>query len=246
MSWTCVQRVKNSDEHAGHEKYVDELKLHADRALPALVHGSQLPWLTSSESGVERRLLERIGGEVALASSIVRYQRGSHFARHTHDLGEEFFVLEGTFSDGHGDYPAGSYVRNPPGTSHAPFSESGCVIFVKLRQMRADDNAQVWSFAHDRDWCATSTNGHEAATLHNADGVSVTLERLVAGTTVPVRAHSGGEEIFVITGSAQLLDENQTILHAWSWSRRPGAQHVALTATTDALLWINRGHLPAV
>ncbi len=220
------------------------LMLHADRALPALVHGKQLPWLASPESGVERRLLERIGGEVALASSIVRYQPGSQFASHTHDLGEEFFVLDGTLSDEHGNYPAGSYVRNPPGTSHAPFSESGCVIFVKLRQMRADDNLQVRSSAHERGWRATGLHGHERATLHNADGVSVTLERVVAGTMVPARTHSGGEEIFVIAGSVKIIDADRVVLDAWSWSRRAGAQHAALAALTDVVLWIKRGHLP--
>lgn len=220
------------------------LMLHADRALPALVHGKQLPWLASPESGVERRLLERVGGEVALASSIVRYQPGSRFASHTHDLGEEFFVLEGTFSDEHGNYPAGSYVRNPPGTSHAPFSESGCVIFVKLRQMRADDNLQVRSLARDCDWRATGVHGHERAALHNAAAMSVTLERIVAGTTVAARTHSGGEEIFMIAGNVQLMDADQAVLDTWTWSRQPGAQHAALAALTDALLWIKRGHLP--
>jgi hypothetical protein len=48
-------------------------------------------------------------------------------------------VLDGVFQDEHGDYPAGSYVRNAPGTSHAPCSDVGCVILVKLWQFDPND-----------------------------------------------------------------------------------------------------------
>ena len=114
---------------------MNDVMLHADRSLPALVHGDSVLWRESPQTGVDRRLLERAGGEVARASSIVRYAPGSSFAAHSHELGEEFLVLEGVFSDEHGDYPSGTYVRNPPGSRHSQFSKMGCIIFVKLRQM---------------------------------------------------------------------------------------------------------------
>jgi len=97
-----------------------------------------LPWTLSPELGVERRMLERFGDEVAKATSIVRYQPGSKFQVHTHEYGEEIFVLDGIFSDEIGNYPAGTYIMNPPGSSHAPFSESGCTLFVKLRHLGPD------------------------------------------------------------------------------------------------------------
>ncbi len=87
--------------------------------------------------GVERRMLDRVGGEVARATSIVRYAPGSRFDRHGHGGGEEILVLEGVFSDEHGDYPSGTYLRNPPGTAHTPFSREGCALFVKLWQFAA-------------------------------------------------------------------------------------------------------------
>lgn len=77
--------------------------------------------------------------EVARATSIVRYAPESRFAEHIHELGEEFLVLEGMFSDEHGDYGAGTYVRNPPGSSHSPYTVDGCTIFVKLRQFDPAD-----------------------------------------------------------------------------------------------------------
>jgi anti-sigma factor ChrR (cupin superfamily) len=92
------------------------------------------PWVPSPEAGVERRMLDRVGGEVARATSLVRYGPGARFAEHAHGGGEEFLVLEGVFSDERGDYPAGTYVRNPPGSRHRPFSRGGCTLFVKLHQ----------------------------------------------------------------------------------------------------------------
>jgi len=88
-------------------------------------------------------MLDRIGDEVARATTIVRYAPNSHFSSHVHSGGEEFIVLEGVFQDEHGDFPAGSYVRNPPTSSHTPGSEPGCVIFVKLWQYDLDDRTPV-------------------------------------------------------------------------------------------------------
>ena len=102
-----------------------------------VLNHNELPWVPSPEAGVHRRLLDRCGDEVARATSIVRYEPGARFPEHRHDFGEEILVLEGTFSDETGDYLAGTYMMNPPGSSHAPFSETGCVLFVKLRHLGA-------------------------------------------------------------------------------------------------------------
>jgi len=117
--------------------------LNDDLAAPALVHAAALDWVQSPATGVERRQLFRIGAEKARATSIVRYEPGSRFPRHNHPGGEEFLVLEGTFQDETGEYPAGAYVRNPPGTAHRPGSKPGCTIFVKLWQFRKDDRERV-------------------------------------------------------------------------------------------------------
>ena len=90
------------------------MELNADFTKRAAVHGAGIPWLPSPVAGVERRMLDRVGDEVARATTIVRYAPGSRFSAHTHGGGEEFLVLEGVFTDEHGDYPTGSYVRNPP------------------------------------------------------------------------------------------------------------------------------------
>ena len=107
------------------------MQLNADFSQRALIRPTDSPWVASPMPGVERRMLDRIGDEVARATSIVRYAPGSHFDRHVHDGGEEILVLEGVFSDEHGDYPAGTWLRSPDGSAHQPYSETGCLIWVK-------------------------------------------------------------------------------------------------------------------
>jgi anti-sigma factor ChrR (cupin superfamily) len=41
-------------------------------------------------------------------------------------------VLEGVFSDETRDFGPGSYLRNPVGTAHTPFTRDGCTILIKL------------------------------------------------------------------------------------------------------------------
>jgi quercetin dioxygenase-like cupin family protein len=219
---------------------MDAMQLHADRSKPALVHADTLPWLASPQAGVQRKLLERAGGEVALASSIVRYSPGSRFPRHTHALGEEFFVLSGTFSDEHGHHPAGTYVRNPPGSSHSPFSERGCIIFVKLRQMAPSQNRQVVARAVDLQWSTHACGEGSQQSLLFEDALeTVRLLRLGAGCTIPARSAPGGQELLVMQGTVSMVGHT---LRPWSWMRQPGAVP-ALHSPHGALLWVKQGHL---
>ena len=119
------------------------MELNSDFTRRVVIHAARLPWVPSPMAGVERRMLDRIGDEVARATSIVRYAPGSHFSPHTHGGGEEFFVLDGVFDDEHGAFPAGSYVRNPPTSRHTPSSVSGCAMFVKLWQFDPADRQHV-------------------------------------------------------------------------------------------------------
>lgn len=88
-------------------------------------------------------MLDRIGDEKARATSMVFYASQSQFSAHTHDGGEGFLVLEGGFQDEHGDFPAGSYVRHPPTSSHTLGSENRCVILVKLWQFEPGDRTHL-------------------------------------------------------------------------------------------------------
>ena len=139
-------------------------------------------WQPSTEPGVHRHRLDRIGDEVARATSIVRYNAGSRFARHTHGGGEEYLVLDGTFSDESGDHPAGTYVRNPPGTSHAPFSREGCTLFVKLWQFAQGDDEPVRIDTTQATWRPGLVPGLAVLPLHEFGGVSTALVRWAPDT----------------------------------------------------------------
>ena len=157
-------------------------------------------------------------------------------------MGEEFLVLDGVFSDESGDYPRGSYVRNPPGTGHAPYSDEGCRILVKLRQFDAGDTRQ---FAIDtmasNDWQPLSGSNAEQLALHQFGRERVCLLRLPAGVPLPLNAHGGGLELFVVSGTVQA---GESVLPEESWLRLPPGSGAAVAAVADALLWIKTGHLP--
>jgi len=196
-------------------------------------------WVASPQPGVRRHLLDRVGGEVARATSIVRYDAGSSFARHTHGGGEEFLVLEGTFSDEDGDYPEGSYVRNPPGTSHAPSSRDGCTLFVKLWQFTAGDNVPVRIATRESAWSPGLVPGLSVMPLHEFDGVSTALVRWAPNTRFNAHTHPGGEEILVLQG--RFRDEHGEY-PVGTWLRNPRwSRHTPFTGAEGALIYVKVG-----
>ena len=119
------------------------MELNADFSKRVAMHASDIPWKASPMPGVDRRMLDRLGDEVARATTIVRYAPDSQFSSHVPTGGEEFLVLDGVFSDEHGDFPEGSYIRNPPESSHTPGSAPGTTIFVKLWQFDMADRTHI-------------------------------------------------------------------------------------------------------
>jgi len=214
---------------------------NADFQTRTLIHTETLDWVDSPMKGVRRRLLDRVGGEVARATSLVEYAPGSHFSSHVHTGGEEFIVLEGVFQDEHGDFPAGSYIRNPPESSHTPGSEPGCIIFVKLWQFDLDDRAQVRTDLNNIEMNPDATrSGVTVNNLFKDSRECVNLEIWEADSTLSIDT-SGGAEIFVLEGS---LFEAGDELVKHSWLRLPpGYDFDATTGSTGARIWIKTGHL---
>ncbi len=219
------------------------MEINADLRKRAIVKTAETDWVPSPAAGVERKMLDRDGDEVARATSLVRYAAGSAFDTHAHDLGEEFLVLEGTFSDEHGDYPAGTYVRNPPGTSHSPYSEDGCIIFVKLRQFEDGDDRQFSINTNEAEWRPRGLPGLTGLALHEWGAEIVRLVRYEPGARIADDSHPGGEEVFVLEG--ELRDEFD-VYPAGTWLRQPDGSRHAPYSDTGCLLYVKRGHLPAV
>ena len=213
---------------------------NADFSQRASVHAAAAPWMASPIAGVERRLLDRIGGEVARATTIVRYAPGSAFSPHVHTGGEEFLVLDGVFQDEHGDYPAGTYVRNPPQTSHRPRSDGGCTIFVKLWQFDPDDRVPVCVETSTGTVEQSGRSGVSVMALHEDAREDVRLE-LWDGNTPVVLDAPGGLEVLVLDGS---FSEGGEIFVEQSWLRLPaGARLDARAGAHGAKVWIKSGHL---
>jgi hypothetical protein len=217
------------------------MNLNADFTARAAVHAARLDWTPSPIPGVDRRMLDRIVEEVARATSIVRYAPHSHFSPHTHGGGEEFLVLNGVFQDEHGDYPAGTYVRNPPTTSHTPGSEPGCTLFVKLWQFDPDDRIPVRTDTSDISFApAPDLPGVEFAVLYEGARELVLLERWAPSISIAVSI-PGGIELFVLDGDFTESGEEFT---QYSWLRLPvGSTLQAAAGQRGCRLWVKSGHL---
>jgi anti-sigma factor ChrR (cupin superfamily) len=199
------------------------------------------PWIPSPQPGVQRRMLDRVGGEVARATSLVRYQPGSRFSEHLHGGGEEFLVLEGMFSDERGDYPAGTYVRNPPGSRHQPFSREGCVLFVKLRQFAPADLQRVVIDTTAATWSTVSEAGLSRVVLHQHRNEKVALVRFAPGARLPHDPHPGGEEFYVLEG---VLSDEAGDYPAGTWVREPAGSAHAPFSRDGCVIYVKEGHLP--
>lgn len=217
------------------------LEINTDLSARAVHETEAMAWVRSPMQGVTRRMLERQGEDGAQrATSVVRYAPGSRFSAHTHRAGEEFIVLEGTFSDENGDYGQGFYIRNPPGSSHAPYSTGGTTIFVKLQQFAPDDTKQIALDTNAALWQPGSADGVEFMLLHEHGPEQVRLFRLAPGVSIDFHAHPGGEEIFVLDGA---IEDEHGAYPKGCWLRCPPGSSHAPRSPGGALLWVKIGHL---
>lgn len=186
-------------------------------------------------------MLHRVGAEVAQATTIVRYVPGSQFNAHTHTGGEEFLVLDGVFQDEHGDYPAGTYIRNPPQTRHTPGAALGCTIFVKLWQFDLQDRTRV--IAHT-DKMARVDDAHrtgvKVSPLYRDAREDVRVEEWAANRAIALDLPKGGE-FLVLDGG---FTEGGESFAQQSWLRLPSGGHLqAQIGPQGAKVWVKLHHL---
>ena len=215
------------------------MNLHSDYTQRVVLHQEDLPWVDSPEPGVQRRMLDRIGDEQAKATSIVRYEPNTRFTAHQHDLGEEILVLDGVLSDEYGDYPAGTYLMNPPGSSHAPYSESGCTLFVKLRHLGDEQRERELIDTNTAEWLQGLVPGLTVMPLMR-QGSGSTLVRWAPNTYFNPHRHYGGEEIYVVDGV--FADEYGTYPKG-SWIRSPHMSMHSPYSKEGCTIFVKTGHL---
>ena len=214
--------------------------INSDFEQRIVLHTGKMPWVASPVAGVDRRMLDRLGDEVARATSIVRYAPDSRFSPHVHSGGEEFLVLDGVFEDEHGQYPRGSYVRNPPTSRHTPGSTPGCIIFVKLWQFDLEDRDQLRVNINEPGISTITHQDRTTIPLFEDKREMVCIEQLRPGATLNLDC-KGGAEFLVLEGS---LMESGEWLRQDSWCRLPdGYEGVGQAGDKGCRLWIKTGHL---
>ena len=204
-----------------------------------VAHTSEMEWEASPMSGVWRKPLEREAAEHGRTTSVVRYEAGSRFSEHPHPKGEEILVLEGVFSDEHGHYPAGTYLRNPPGSRHSPFSEEGCVLLVKLDQFDEADDVSLRIDTRNGDWLPAE-DGLQVMPLYYYDTEMVALYKWPANSRFPAQQHFGGEEFFVLSG---ILQDEFGAYAPGTWVRNPHNSEHSRFTEEETVTWIKTGHL---
>ena len=216
------------------------MQLHTDTKLRVSIDTADMPWVPSPVSGIDRIMLERDGDEIARATSLVRYAPHARFSPHQHELGEEFLVLEGVFQDELGQYPAGTYVKNPPGSGHTPFTETGCTLFVKLRYLDPADDERVVIHTPSAQWHQGMVPGLTVMPLSSAGTTHTALVRWAPGTYFNPHRHFGGEEIFVVDG---VFEDEHGRYPAGSWIRSPHMSMHQPFSKEGCTIFVKTGHL---
>lgn len=216
------------------------MKINADWSQRVVMDPNSMNWTDSPSSGVKRKMLERDGEEVARATSLVRYAPDSHFSRHVHEQGEELFVLDGEFCDDTGHFGPGSYIRNPSGSAHAPWSRSGSTLFVKLRYFNQGDEARVVVHTHDEPWLPGMVPGLSVMPLHDFRTEHTALVRWAPGTFFNPHRHQGGEEILVVEG---VFEDEHGRYPAGSWIRSPHQSAHQPFSKEGCIILVKTGHL---
>jgi len=214
--------------------------LNLDFNKQVVIETAQMDWLTSPSAGVLRKPLARSEELAGHVTSIVKYEKRASFTAHPHPMGEEILVLEGVFSDETGDYGAGTYIRNPPGSQHTPFSEQGCTIFVKLNQFNKHDDQFVRIDTTTTNWLP-GIGGLQVMPLHEYEHEHVALVKWPAKEIFQAHRHFGGEEILVLSG--EFCDEHGRY-PAHTWMRSPHLSEHHPFVDEETVILVKTGHLP--
>lgn len=236
------------------------MQLRSDLSIPHVVDSNLIPFVDSPTQGVQRRMLDRTGNEVARATTIVKYSPFARFPRHTHTGGEEFVILDGIFSDDlSGDHGPMSYCRHGIGTQHEPWTgEQGALLLVKLRQMNDPTETPIITIdtENSNEWKINSNENRQRLDLfsNTKTGESVWMEKWNPGfESDNWTVGQGGEEIFILKGDMNFenvdgTDDENNKNHCTQgfWIRRPinweGRQFKVKTEH-GCQLFIKTGHL---
>ncbi len=217
------------------------MRINMDRRQRLAIDTTAMEWQRSPAAGVLRKPLEREAAESGQVTSIVRYLPGARFDAHIHPLGEEILVLSGVFEDEYGRYPAGSYLRNPPGSRHTPASPEGCDLLVKLNMFDASDQQTLNRQTCDQPWQPGPAEGLSMMLLHRFGDVQTMLVKWAPGASPEPQLCSGGEEILVLEGA---FEDERGVYRSGHWIRNPAGDRARRSSRRGCVIWMKTGHLP--
>lgn len=216
------------------------IELNANLDARVVIDTRTAPWGASPGPDVERNLLDRVGGEAVRATSIVRYAPGAALPSSEYGLGEELLVLAGALEDEEGTYPAGTYIRNPPGSQRRLSSAAGCELFVKQGQFQTGDDARVVIDTRQARFRPGLVPGLTVLPLHEFGTEHAALVRWAPGTLFQPHSHWGGEEILVLEG---VFSDEHGDYPAGTWIRSPHLSRHHPFSEPGCLIYVKVGHL---
>ena len=213
---------------------------HADFNQRVVIETLSEPWLATVAGGDAWKPLDsRDAG--AWSTGLVRVAAGAQIVPPPAALGEEILVLDGVLADSRGVYPAGSYLRNPPGSDTGLTSEPGCVLFVKRFAFDAEDTATVRIDTATTPWLPGLVPGLAVMPLHQYAGEHAALVRWQPETYFQIHAHFGGEEILVLDG---VFEDEFGSYPAGSWLRSPHMSRHQPFSRPGCTIFVKTGNLP--
>lgn len=216
--------------------------INGDYDIRVSVDTKSMTWANSPSPTVLRKRLHLVGPpEAGQVTSVVKYLENSNFPSHDHPFGEEILVLDGVFSDEHGDWPAGTYLLNPEGFRHAPFSKKGCELFVKLRQFPGNDRKHIELNTNQLVWQSTDQVGTQEKSLYQQAPYpdETRLLRLQPNTQLN-RVFPGGAEILVLDGS---FHDSYGDYTQGTWIRLPVNSLLQAQTVSGCTLYCKSNHL---
>ena len=219
-------------------------EINGDLSVRADVYTDRMEWAPSPSGSVWRKRVHLVGSpESGQVTSVVRYEPQSEFPAHDHPDGEEILVLDGVFSDEYGDWPAGTYLLNPEGFRHAPYSAVGCLLFVKLRQFPGRERRHVVVDTGKLAWEPGPIAGVAQKRLYEQPGFSdeMRLEHWDPGTDLGIVSYEQGAELFVLDGE---FADDEGAYRRGCWLRLPCSSAHHPHSDGGCTVYVKRSGLP--
>jgi anti-sigma factor ChrR (cupin superfamily) len=216
------------------------MNIDQDLSQRIVIQPTASPWVATPGAGVQYRWLEGGADAASRATAIVQLEAGATIANCAEQLGEEIVVLDGMLSDRFGSYHKGSYIKNPPGSSHACESASGCTLFVKRHHLDAEDNRRVVVDSAKMHWYQGLVDGLSVMPLSEFGTRHTALVRWAPGTRFNPHRHYGGEEIYVLDG---VFEDEYGRYPAGSWLRSPHLSAHCPYSIEGCTIFVKTGHL---